>query len=231
MKKYIIHQNGAGALAAAGHTAQQIHPVRKPGEGAAHAAGAAHTAGAEGAGRGGGAGRAVIKLGLDIHARLYVVVAQHGHGTPKPARRFEPGEFAPWVESLRRAGHEVHVVYEACGFGFGLCRRLWEMGAHCDVIAPRKLDEARTGVKTDPRDALTLCQRLCRRPPAPPFGQRLRPLAISLRSIRAGWRAMRTNWPSSGCPARRRKGRATFAGSASSSCGTGRNSRRRGAGY
>ena len=30
------------------------------------------------------------------------------------------------------------------------------------MIAPRKLDEQRTGVKTDPRDALTLCQRLSR---------------------------------------------------------------------
>ena len=29
-------------------------------------------------------------------------------------------EFVPWVEGLLRAGHEVHVVYEACGFGFTL---------------------------------------------------------------------------------------------------------------
>jgi transposase len=35
-------------------------------------------------------------------------------------------------------------------------------GAHCYVIAPRKLDEERSGVKTDPRDATTLCQRLSR---------------------------------------------------------------------
>ena len=105
---------------------------------------------------------AAIKLGVDIHARLYVVVAQHGQGTPKPARRCTPEEFAPWVEELLRLGHEVHVVYEACGFGFGLCRRLTAAGAHCYVIAPRKLDEARTGVKTDARDARALCQRLSR---------------------------------------------------------------------
>ncbi len=36
------------------------------------------------------------------------------------------------------------------------------IGAHCYVIAPRKLDEERTGVKTDSRDAGTLCQRLSR---------------------------------------------------------------------
>ncbi len=103
-----------------------------------------------------------IKLGLDIHAKLYVVVTQYDHALPKPPRRFEPGEFMPWVESLLRAGHGVHVVYEACGFGFGLHRQLVAAGAHGYVIAPRKLDEARTGVKTDPRDALTLCQRLSR---------------------------------------------------------------------
>jgi transposase len=104
----------------------------------------------------------VIKLGLDIHSKLYVVVAQYDHALPKPARRLEPQEFVPWVESLLRAGHTVHVVYEACGFGFGLYRQLLAAGAHCYVIAPRKLDEQRTGVKTDPRDAAILCQRLSR---------------------------------------------------------------------
>ena len=105
---------------------------------------------------------ATIQLGLDIHAKLYVVVAQYDHALPKPPRRFAPEEFMPWVESLLRAGHHVHVVYEACGFGFGLHRQLVAAGAHGYVIAPRKLDEQRTGVKTDPRDALTLCQRLSR---------------------------------------------------------------------
>jgi transposase len=105
---------------------------------------------------------ATIKLGLDIHSRLYVVAAQYDHALPKPPRRFAPQEFVPWVEALLRGGHTVHVVYEACGFGFGLYRRLLAAGAHCYVIAPRKLDEAHTGVKTDPRDALTLCQRLSR---------------------------------------------------------------------
>ncbi len=104
----------------------------------------------------------VIKLGLDIHSKLYVVVAQYDQLLPKAPRRFAPHQFVPWVESLLRAGHTVHVVYEACGFGFGLYRQLLSIGAHCYVIAPRKLDEQCTGVKTDPRDALTLCQRLSR---------------------------------------------------------------------
>ena len=104
----------------------------------------------------------LIKLGLDIHAKQYVVVAQYDQLLPKAARRFWPGEFVPWVEWLLRQGHIVHVVYEACGFGFGLHRQLRAAGAHCYVIAPRKLDEQRTGVKTDPRDATILCQRLSR---------------------------------------------------------------------
>ncbi len=105
---------------------------------------------------------AVIKLGLDIHASVYVVVAQYDHAALRPPRRCGPAEFVPWVEKLLKAGHTVHVVYEACGFGFGLCRSLRKAGATCHVIAPRKLDEQRTGVKTDARDAATLCQRLSR---------------------------------------------------------------------
>lgn len=105
---------------------------------------------------------AVIKLGLDIHAKTYVVVAQYEHAALRPPRRFAPAEFVPWVQGLLAQGHTVHVVYEACGFGFGLCRALRKAGAQCHVIAPRKLDEQRTGVKTDARDAATLCQRLSR---------------------------------------------------------------------
>ena len=104
----------------------------------------------------------VIKIGLDVHARLYVAVAQYDQLLPKPARRLAPSEFVPWVEQLLRAGHTVHVVYEACGFGFGLYRDLQAAGAYCYVIAPRKLDEQSTRVKTDRRDATTLCQRLSR---------------------------------------------------------------------
>jgi transposase len=103
-----------------------------------------------------------IKLGVDIHQEWFVIVAQEGHATPKPARRLRPAELEPWVETLLARGHQVFVVYEACGFGFGLCRRLQALGATCYVIAPRKLDEQRKGVKTDALDAGVLCQRLSR---------------------------------------------------------------------
>jgi transposase len=106
--------------------------------------------------------RAIIKIGLDVHARVYVAVTQFDQLLPKPARRFCPLEFVPWVEQLLGRGHQVHVVYEACGFGFSLYRQLIALGASCYVIAPRKLDEEYTRVKTDPRDATALCQRLSR---------------------------------------------------------------------
>lgn len=105
---------------------------------------------------------AVIKIGLDVHACVYVAVVQYDHLLPKAARRLKPNEFVPWVETLLGQGHRVYVVYEACGFGFTLYRQLIAAGAHCYVIAPRKLDDEGTRVKTDPRDATTLCQRLSR---------------------------------------------------------------------
>ena len=52
----------------------------------------------------------IIKLGLDVHAQFYVVVAQHDHLLPKAPRRLAPAEFVPWVEGLLRRGHTVHVV-------------------------------------------------------------------------------------------------------------------------
>ena len=84
----------------------------------------------------------MIKIGLDVHARLYVAVAQYDQLLAQGGAAVAPSEFVPWVEALLGQGHSVHVVYEACGFGFTLYRQLIAAGAHCYVIAPRKLDEA-----------------------------------------------------------------------------------------
>jgi hypothetical protein len=62
--------------------------------------------------------RSLIKIGLYVHACLYLAVAQYDQLLPKPARRFAPSEFVPWVEALLRGGHRVHVVYEACGISW-----------------------------------------------------------------------------------------------------------------
>jgi transposase len=105
---------------------------------------------------------AVLKLGVDIHQSGLVVAVQEDHATPKPARRFAPEAFVGWVEGLLARGHRVFVVYEACGFGFGLQRTLSRLGATCYVVAPQRLDERNERVKTDGRDATALCLRLSR---------------------------------------------------------------------
>jgi len=104
----------------------------------------------------------VLKIGLDVHATFYVAVVQQDHAAPGAPRRFAPEAFVPWVRTQLAAGQAVHVVYESCGFGFGLQRALSAAGASCYVISPQSLDESGSGVKTDGRDARTLCLRLDR---------------------------------------------------------------------
>jgi transposase len=106
--------------------------------------------------------RAVIKLGIDVHQDFYVVVMQEGGTNPKPAQRFAKGAFLHWAAKLQSQGGEIHAVYEACGFGFGLQRALTALGIECHVVCPQKLDERNKRVKTDGLDAKALCLKLDR---------------------------------------------------------------------
>jgi transposase len=107
-------------------------------------------------------GRCAIKLGIDVHQDFYVVVVQEGGANPKPPQRFRKEAFLHWAARLARSGGEVHAVYEACGFGFGLQRNLTALGIHCYVVCPQKLDEQNRRVKTDGLDAKALCLKLDR---------------------------------------------------------------------
>jgi transposase len=108
-------------------------------------------------------GKAVIKLGIDVHQEHYVVVVQEGGGNPKPAQRFKKEAFLCWAAKLKqKSGAEMHAVYEACGFGFGLQRQLTALGIACHVVCPQKLDERNKRVKTDGLDAKALCLKLDR---------------------------------------------------------------------
>ncbi len=78
---------------------------------------------------------ATIKLGLDLHAKTYVVVAQHDHAALRPPRRFAPPEFVPWVEKLLAQGQAVNVVYKGCDFGFG-CTGRYAKSADARDAAP-----------------------------------------------------------------------------------------------
>jgi transposase len=103
-----------------------------------------------------------IKLGIDVHQDFYVVVMQVGGSNPKPPQRFAKEAFLHWAAKLARSGAEVHAVYEACGFGFGLQRQLAALGIECHVVCPQKLDEHNKRVKTDGLDAKALCLKLDR---------------------------------------------------------------------
>jgi transposase len=106
--------------------------------------------------------KACIKLGIDAHQDYYVVVEQLGGSNPKPPQRFTKEAFLHWGARLKQYGAEVHAVYEACGFGFGLQRQLAAMGIECHVVCPQKLDERNRRVKTDQLDAKALCLKLDR---------------------------------------------------------------------
>jgi transposase len=107
-------------------------------------------------------GKAIIKLGIAVHQDFYVVVEQVGGSNPKPPQRLRKEAFLRWAAKLKNQGRQVHAVYEACGFGFGLQRQLSALGIDCHVVCPQKLDEQNRRVKTDGLDAKALCLKLDR---------------------------------------------------------------------
>jgi transposase len=107
-------------------------------------------------------GPGVIKLGIDVHQDFYTVVMQVDGSNPKPAQRFSKEALLLWAAKLKSSGGEVHAVYEACGFGFGLQRKLSALEIACYVVCPQKLDEHNKRVKTDGLDAKALCLKLDR---------------------------------------------------------------------
>jgi transposase len=107
-------------------------------------------------------GKADIKLGIDVHQDFYVVVEQMDGSNPKPPQRFQKQAFVHWAAKLKQSGAQVHAVYEACGFGFALQRKLSALSIQCYVVCPQKLDEQNRRVKTDGLDAKALCLKLDR---------------------------------------------------------------------
>jgi transposase len=103
-----------------------------------------------------------IKLGVDVHLDLYVVVRVIDGGTPQPPQRFQPVEFMLWCAKQLTLAEKVFTCYEAGPFGYTLHRRLERMGVTNYVIRPRDWDEYGKKVKTDKRDALAMAQCLDR---------------------------------------------------------------------
>lgn len=103
-----------------------------------------------------------IKLGIDVHAKQYVVVRQIDDAAPQPAQKFTPEQFESFVRRQLALAEEVHSCYEAGPFGYVLHRKLVAMGVKNVVVCPQDWDERNKKVKTDRTDGLALCQRLDR---------------------------------------------------------------------
>ena len=102
----------------------------------------------------------VIKLGIDVHLDRYVVVRQIDGGAPQPPQRFNPRQFLEWAKKQTALANQVYSCYEAGPFGYGLHRKLKELGLTNYVIRPRDWDEYGKKVKTDQRDAKAMALSL-----------------------------------------------------------------------
>lgn len=104
----------------------------------------------------------VVKFGLDVHKAQITVCRQVGGRLPQPAQMLGWERAIEWIGEHKAAGSDLYSCYEAGPCGYGLHRRLSQMGVTNYVVAPQKWDERHRRVKTDKRDASELCQRLDR---------------------------------------------------------------------
>jgi transposase len=109
-----------------------------------------------------GARARVVKLGLDIHSSLIVVVRQVDEQASQPPQRFSEEGFIGFVHRQLALADSVHSCYEAGPFGYVLHRRLVRLGVHNIVVRPRDWSTYGERVKTDGRDAGALCSCLDR---------------------------------------------------------------------
>jgi transposase len=106
----------------------------------------------------------VVYVGLDVHKdSIVIAVAREGREEASKWKTI-PYDAVRLVKALKvllKEGEVLKVCYEAGPTGFGLCRRLREVGIDCIVVAP-SLVPGKPGdrVKTDPRDARNLAHYL-----------------------------------------------------------------------
>lgn len=133
------------------------------------------------AGKPAGAARHRFVVGLDVDLHFVVTAIQCDHGVIKPAQKLTRPQLLKWVREQTAAGHEVHTVYEACGFGYTLHEELTAAGAVSLVTTPVPLSPERRR-KNDRLDARELCVRLGRHRDG--RAHELRPIRIPTRAER-----------------------------------------------
>lgn len=102
-----------------------------------------------------------ILLAIDTHAHMHQVARQID-STPQPSQRMTEKALLAFARKQTGLARQVHAVYEAGPFGFGLCRKLQAMGINCLVVRPKKLDPYHKRVQTDKTDSRELLQDLDR---------------------------------------------------------------------
>lgn len=102
-------------------------------------------------------------VGLDVHKNsITVAIASPDDDKPKSLGRL-PNDLTRLLRALQPLGAPsgVQICYEAGPTGYGLVRRLRELGYDCQVVAPAKTPRASSDrVKTDRRDAIKLADFL-----------------------------------------------------------------------
>lgn len=103
----------------------------------------------------------VVKLGVDVHARDVVVCVQLDGSLPQRPQKMDAGQLVGLAGALVKAGRKVHVCQECGPCGYGLHRRLLQVGAHSLVVVATSLADGRQQ-KTDGLDASALTDKLDR---------------------------------------------------------------------
>jgi transposase len=104
----------------------------------------------------------VIKIAIDMHAKVWVASRQLDNATPQPPQKFTPEQCRQFIAKQVKLARRVVCCYEAGCFGYGPQRQIAALGAECLVIAPQDLDPRKKNVRTDNTDTLEMVQRLDR---------------------------------------------------------------------
>jgi len=101
---------------------------------------------------------------MDVHKdSIVIAVAEEGRSQAQKLVTIanDWAKLHKQLKSLQKNGKKLHACYEAGPTGFGLCRRLREVGIDCIVVAPSLVpSKAGDRVKTDRRDAAKLAHFL-----------------------------------------------------------------------